>query len=99
MKTKSDAVTQMQTIAIRAGRLVDPATGTASEDQVVLVEGGLIRAVGAGLATPAGATVIDLSGQSVMPGLFDAHTHMCLNINCQRHASNSLFTSLLDSTG
>ncbi|MCH7778879.1 MAG: hypothetical protein IH878_20445, partial [Gemmatimonadetes bacterium] len=34
-------VTQAQTIAIQAGRLVDPATGTASEDQVILVEDGL----------------------------------------------------------
>jgi len=95
----SVAVTQAQTIAIQAGRLVDPATGTASEDQVILVEDGLIQAVGTGLAIPAGATVIDLSGQSVMPGLFDAHTHMCLNIKRERHASNSFFTYLLDSTG
>ncbi len=95
----SAAVTQAQTIAIEAGRLVDPATGTASEDQVILVEDGLIQAVGAGLAIPAGATVIDLSGQSVMPGLFDAHTHMCLSIKRERHASNSFFTSLLDPTG
>ena len=43
-------VTQAQTIAIQAGRLVDPATGTASGDQVILVEDGLIQAVGAGLA-------------------------------------------------
>ena len=99
MKAKSVAVTQAQTIAIEAGRLVDPATGTASEDQVILVEDGLIQAVGVGLAIPAGATVIDLSGQWVMPGLFDAHTHMCLNIKRERHASNSFFTSLLDSTG
>jgi imidazolonepropionase-like amidohydrolase len=99
MKAKSVPVTQAQTIAIQAGRLVDPATGTASGDQVILVEGGLIQAVGAGLAIPADAAVIDLSGQWVMPGLFDAHTHMCLNVKGERHASNSFFTSLLDSTG
>jgi imidazolonepropionase-like amidohydrolase len=95
----SAAVTQAQIIAIEAGRLVDPATGKASEDQVILVEDGLLQAVGAGLAIPAGATVIDLSSQSVMPGLFDAHTHMCLNVKRERHASNSFFTSLLDPTG
>jgi imidazolonepropionase-like amidohydrolase len=99
MNTKSVTVTQPQTISIQAGRLVDPATGTSSKNQAILVEGGLIQAVGADLAIPAGATAIDLSDQSVMPGLFDAHTHMCLNINCERHASSSLFTSLLDSTG
>jgi imidazolonepropionase-like amidohydrolase len=95
----SVAATRAEIIAIQVGRLVDPATGTASGDQVILVEGGLIQAVGADLAIPAGATVIDLSGQSVMPGLFDAHTHMCLNVKRERHAANSFFTSLLDSTG
>jgi len=95
----SAAVSQAQIIAIQAGRLVDPATGAAPEDQVILVEDGLIQAVGADLAIPAGATVIDLSDQSVMPGLFDAHTHMCLNVKRERHASNSFFTTLLDPTG
>ena len=95
----SGAAVQAQTTAIQAGRLVDPATGTAAEDQVILVEDGIIQAVGAGLAIPAGATVIDLSNQTVMPGLFDAHTHMCLNVNPERDAGNYYFTSLLDPTG
>ena len=37
-----------QTIAIRAGNLIDPAKGTVSKDQVILVENGKITAVGAG---------------------------------------------------
>ena len=94
----SGAVVQAQPIAIQAGRLVDPEAGTASENQVILVEDGIIQAVGA-VAIPAGATVIDLSNQTVMPGLFDAHTHMCLNVNPKRDAGNYFFTSLLDPTG
>ena len=93
------AVVQAQTIAIQAGRLVDPAAGTASMDQVILVEDGIIKAVGGGLSIPLGATVIDLSDQTVMPGLFDAHTHMCLNVNPERDGGNYFFTSLLDPTG
>ena len=88
-----------QSIAIQAGRLVDPAAGTASTEQVILIEDGRIRAVGSGLAIPSGATVIDLSGQTVMPGLFDAHTHMCLNVKHERDAGNFFFTSILDPTG
>jgi imidazolonepropionase-like amidohydrolase len=67
-----------QVIAIRAGSVVDPARGTTAKDQVILVESGKIKAIGSGLAIPAGAEVIDLSHEWVAPGLIDAHTHMTL---------------------
>jgi len=65
-----------QTIAIRAGNLIDPAKGTVSKDQVILVENGKITAVGGSVAIPKDARVVDLSKQWVMPGLMDAHTHV-----------------------
>ncbi len=67
-----------QVVAIRAGTVIDPAHGTSAKDQVILVEGGKIKAIGAGLAIPAGAEVIDLSHEWLTPGLIDAHTHMTL---------------------
>src|SRR5262245_54187999 len=72
-----------QPVVIRAGRLVDPATGTASTNQQILVEGGVIRAVGASVSAPAGAQVVDLSDRTVLPGLIDAHTHLCLDVITQ----------------
>jgi imidazolonepropionase-like amidohydrolase len=42
----------------------------------VVVQGGLITAVGNGAATPAGAEVIDGAGKTLLPGLIDAHTHV-----------------------
>ena len=67
-----------QVIAIRAGTVIDPAHGSGAKDQIILVEKGKILAVGAGIAIPAGADVIDLSHEWVAPGLIDAHTHMTL---------------------
>jgi len=66
-----------QITAIRAGKLIDPDTGTVSENQVILVENGRIKSVGPGPAIPAGSTVIDLSRSTVLPGLFDCHSHLC----------------------
>ena len=45
---------------VKAGRLIDPETGTAVANQVIIIEGERIKQVGANLAIPAGATVIDL---------------------------------------
>jgi imidazolonepropionase-like amidohydrolase len=85
-----------QTTAIRAGRIVDPDTGATTTNQIILVEKGKITAIGPNVAIPTGATVIDLSQATVLPGLFDAHTHLCLSVNPQRDHGNYYFTTLLD---
>ncbi len=41
----------------------------------VLVSAGKIHQIGAGLAAPAGARVIDARGRILLPGMFDAHVH------------------------
>jgi len=61
---------------IKAGRLIQPDEGTEASDQVIVIRANKIEAVGSGLAIPAGATVIDLSKMTVMPGLIDCHTHL-----------------------
>src|SRR5229473_6450804 len=62
--------------AIRAGKLMDVEAGRLLTNQVILVRGGKIEAVGENLAIPAGASVIDLSKMTVLPGLIDCHTHL-----------------------
>src|SRR5262245_31244440 len=69
---------QASVTAIRAGRLLDPEAGRVLTNQIILVEGTRIRDVGPSVPIPAGATVIDLSGMTVMPGLVEAHNHLAL---------------------
>ena len=66
-------------IAVKAGHLVDPASSSVADNQVILVRAGKIVQVGADVAIPAEATVIDLSQHWVLPGLVDAHTHITDN--------------------
>src|SRR2546427_11651425 len=72
--------THAQVTAIKAGKLVDPETGATSLNQVILIEGTKITAVGTDLQIPAEATVIDLANLTVLPGLFYCHTHMCVTV-------------------
>jgi imidazolonepropionase-like amidohydrolase len=85
-----------QITAIKAGKVVDPEGGKAEVNQIILIDKGKITAIGAGLAIPAGATVIDLSRFTVSPGLFDAHTHLCMTVQKQRDNGNYYYTTLND---
>ncbi len=67
---------EAQVTVVRAGRLIDPDSGTVLTNQVILIKDGKIQAVGGALALPANATVIDLSQKTVLPGLIDCHTHV-----------------------
>jgi imidazolonepropionase-like amidohydrolase len=62
-------------IAIRAGRLIDVRTGSIRENALITIRDGKIVSIGAE-APPQNAQVIDLSGKSVLPGLFDCHVHL-----------------------
>ncbi len=68
-----------QTTAIRAGNLIDPATGTVAQNQIILVSDGRIVGVGGNIDAGGADQVIDLSTSWVMPGLMDAHVHLTFN--------------------
>ena len=70
------SIATAQVTAVRAGRLIDPDSGTVLSDQVIVIDGGKIQAVGKALAIPAGAKVIDLSDKTVLPAFIDCHTYL-----------------------
>src|SRR6202158_5817628 len=63
-------------LAIKAARLFDGRSDHWVRDGVVVVAGGKIQAVGAGVAVPAGAQLLDLGDVTLLPGLIDCHTHL-----------------------
>jgi imidazolonepropionase-like amidohydrolase len=65
-----------QVVVIKAGRLIDGRGGPPLEPAMVRIAGDRIAEVGAVLAIPAGARVIDLGGATLLPGLIDLHTHL-----------------------
>lgn len=65
---------------VRAGRVIDPATGQVLTNQVIVIEGDKIKSIGAdetNAALPApNARIVDLRHATVLPGLIDCHTHI-----------------------
>lgn len=96
--TAAQKTSAPQLIAIKAGKLLDPETGKIAENQTILVEGSQIKDIGANLVIPHDAKIIDLSKSTVLPGLFDAHTHLCMAVIPSRDAGDYFFTTLLDTT-
>lgn len=91
-------ISNAQIIAIRVGKIVHPEAGNVQINQIILVEGENIKAIGTNIEIPDGAEVIDLSDKVILPGMFDAHTHLCLNMQHKRDANSYYVTTLRDST-
>jgi imidazolonepropionase-like amidohydrolase len=65
-----------QVTVIKAGKLIDPDQGTVAANQIIVIRENKVEAVGASVAIPQGAQVLDLSNMTVLPGLIDCHTHL-----------------------
>jgi dihydroorotase len=65
---------QLKNFMIKGGRLIDPANGLDGHRDIYIRDG-VVAAVGAELKAD-GATVIDVEGLVVTPGLIDVHLHL-----------------------
>ncbi len=74
-------------LAITGGHVV-PVSSAPIEGGTVLVEDGVITAVGADVAVPEGATVVDATGKWVLPGFVEAHGHVGIHEEANGVAGN-----------
>jgi imidazolonepropionase-like amidohydrolase len=63
-------------VTVITGAEIIDGTGKAPFRGDLLIRGERIEAVGPKLPVPTGATVIDATGKTILPGLFDVHTHI-----------------------
>jgi imidazolonepropionase-like amidohydrolase len=61
--------------AITRARLLDVKTGSVRQDVTIVVRDRVIASVGTA-APPAGASIVDARGRTILPGLIDAHAHI-----------------------
>jgi imidazolonepropionase-like amidohydrolase len=85
--TVSSSTVSSSTVAITGGRVV-PVTADPVGNGTVLIEDGKITAVGADLAVPDGAQVIDAAGQWVLPGFIEVHGHVGVHEEAQGWAGS-----------
>lgn len=63
------------TLALIRARVIDGLGNATREGETLLIQEGNIAAVGPDVKIPDGATILDLAGKTVMPGLVMAHEH------------------------
>jgi imidazolonepropionase-like amidohydrolase len=76
------------TLLFKNAVVIDGTQAEARPGQYVLVEGNTIREVSAAPIASPSATVIDLNGRTLMPGLIDCHVHVVATMaNLARNAA------------
>jgi imidazolonepropionase-like amidohydrolase len=72
----SGAAAHAQTVVLTHATLIDGTGAAPQRDVTIVMEQGRIREIGPGLAAPPNASVIDLTGQFVVPGIINGHGHV-----------------------
>jgi imidazolonepropionase-like amidohydrolase len=64
------------TLALTGARVINGTGAQPLEQATIVIANGRIEAVGAKVKIPAGATRVDMSGKTIMPGIINAHGHL-----------------------
>ena len=83
-----------QIITVRCGQLIDGIGDRPIKNAVIVVEEEYITQVGVNVTLPEETVVIDLSEYTVLPGLIDYHTHICLTPADESGKSPVLYKSI-----
>jgi len=73
------AAQQPAEVLLRPARVFDGVNPRPHEGWSVLVRGDRIAEVGPNVRAPAGASIIDLPGTTLMPGMIEGHSHVLLH--------------------
>lgn len=75
--TVSDGLSQDQPVAFQGAEIIT-VTGNTLSNGTMVIEDGKITAIGSSssVSIPQGTTVFDVTGQVIMPGLVDSHSHI-----------------------
>lgn len=65
------------TTLFKNAAILDVTDGSVLEGGSVLAADGIIQEIGRSVSAPDGCQVVDLSGKTMLPGLFNCHVHMC----------------------
>jgi len=90
----------VRTTVVKAARIVDVQAGRYVADQAVLIENDRIKEVGPTAVVqakaPADATVIDLGGATVLPGLVDCHAHLLSAMRARRTTGENILVTVAE---
>jgi imidazolonepropionase-like amidohydrolase len=77
--TQTQPAPTAHAIILHAARLLDVESGRITTPGEILIQGEVIKEVGAKVSRPANAEIIDLGDAALLPGLIDAHVHLFLH--------------------
>lgn len=93
---------QKELTVVTAKALIDVKAGKTIDNPVIFIRDGKIERVGAGLRIPDNAKRVDLPNKYILPGLVDAHTHLCHEYRYELEAvpgSNTIAETVILSEG